>query len=174
MWKILFFSIEVREYDIPQHCAEFLMFAINHPIWWAHEQAECANDLLMLPLFYDPISLVSVIGMVATCTDALQIFDAAIHKITGLPCKGPEVPLAARHDRQVIAKEFCVHLSDANTSVIQVDGLKDPELWWIMQFIVVRLLGRQKYTHSHTTAYSYRTGQGRTVWFCLVSHACIA
>eukprot|EP01018_Ginkgo_biloba_P003248 Gb_04179 [translate_table: standard] len=138
------FNIEIEEHDIWNIMRSSGGFTVDHPIRQVLEQAQLASYLLMSSLFYDPTLIVSIIGIVTMCPNSLVISKEVIHEVTGLPHDKLEVPIVARQDRKLIAEQYCLEMTNANTSSIRVDGLKDKNLRWITQFIAACLLRNQK------------------------------
>eukprot|EP01018_Ginkgo_biloba_P013612 Gb_08390 [translate_table: standard] len=128
--KVPSFSMEILKHDIPILRAQLLAFVVDNLIRRALKHDGLKEYFLQSPLFYESSSLASALGMVTAC------LEAAIHEVTGLPCYGPEVPLAPKQDQQEITKEYCKDIFNASTSGIHIEELKDPKLRWLIKFMI--------------------------------------
>eukprot|EP01018_Ginkgo_biloba_P019752 Gb_26051 [translate_table: standard] len=85
------FQIELREHDIPEHLTESLTYDANHGKRKSLELAGLAKFIMVPPLFYYPANVYLVFRLVAQQPQLLQIIEATIREVKGLPSDGLKV-----------------------------------------------------------------------------------
>eukprot|EP01018_Ginkgo_biloba_P035684 Gb_35684 [translate_table: standard] len=117
----------------------------------------------MLLMSYNATLLSQVIEQVAQQPQLLDLTESTIHQATKLPNNRLEVLVDKRKDRQTIAEEIYISLIDASNSRIKVEGLKDPNLPWLTEFLALQLFGHQMDTHSNNSAQPFGRYEKRPI-----------